>query len=1119
MNFINSNSLIKTLDERQKEIYQMLEINQEKSGIAYLGAIRVLKDNMNPDRFHQAANSIRHIGALITRSKKGKKSSKKPKQQQFSKKLKAELTEETQFLHQDIIKNIQDLIDRWQNLQSYFVPIAHYSKKDFSEFEENFENFENIIVELLKTSNDRKKILEFLLKIENPMQKHVVLLKSAILFPTDNHYFFTNLTSPDWFEILKDNKFFNDPAKKFSKYFTISSWPQANYLISISQIKSREVLEVFSNFKDFENYIIFRRLLQCVLNMSIESAKNSIRLINTWARNYMTTLELNFLKKLLVKFIEKAELHGALQLIEIMFNFNYPKIKTENYPQFNKYFFLLDSKFDVTNQIILNIRDGDFQSKFIHILCRCLSEAIRSEIIKYVKIDEDINGVKTQVNPELLLLREHSEILRQSVRVEPDTQESNNIINILINSIRDYTLALFSLDPKAFKKCIKLFLKFRWKIFTRLFLFMLDNFYDFLKADLSIILAKKEIFNGTQCWHEYFHLLKNNFSKFTQDEKKVILYWIEEGPEFNVLEKNFSSKDEFEEFKSHFINSWRKIRLNPIIDYIPEEFKKKFNTLLAEAKILKDPDYLRKRTGISIYNPVDSHLKDIKDMNIDDQINHLKNFKSNEESFPFKGKEGLGRAYSILIKEKPSKYNKLIQDFKNIPTEYLSDVIDGFKNAMDEDDRANLDFLLNIFNAIIKFLESIEEKDIVHEIQFAIAQFIEVMLNKTSIETIIENQELIWSLILQSFQAKVVDFKKYSDSKSYHNTPFSYYFYTLKGLTIDNMIVFIDILHHDSKKEEEIPLLNLFYQKIDELLDLNLLDGELIRAILGYRLNSLLRINENWTQERLDLIFTNDKARRSLWDVAWDSFVLTHRFSTKIFALLKSQYKRGINRLKSTSPNISFDGRQSLINHLTNAYLIEVEDLDKDSLIEYLFLNSNSEMRKLVWQILSSFLEHINKIGDNEERKIISKRYFDLLNHRVKYLQEKRSIEYEDLLTELDPFGIIFSRIQELNKEHLILLNNILELTEGNSGIFTMKILEKIKESIEIDHSVVLEILNKLVSSKNQTIWLDERTSEIIFDIISILKIRGSSLQSKLVIKKIIEAMWKRGYHIFSELE
>ncbi len=1119
MILINLDNLIKTLNERQKKIYQLLEINQKKNGIAYLGAIRVLKDTMNPDRFHQAANSIRHIGALITRSKKRRKHSYESKQRNFSKKLKAELTEETQFLHQDIIKSIQDLIDRWQILQEYFVPIAHYSEKNFSEFEENFENFENILSELLKTSKDRKIILEYLLEIENPTQEHVDLLKNAILFPTDAHYFFIKLTSPDWFEILKDNNFFSNPSKKFSKHFTISSWPQANYLISTSHIKSKEVLEIFSDLKDFENFLVFRRLLQCILNMPIDTAKDSIKLINRWARNYMTTVELNFLKKFFIKLIKSSEFNEALKLLEVMFNFNYPKIKTENYPQYNKYSFLLDPKFDDTNQTILNIKDRDFQCKFIQILCRCLSGAIRSEIIKYVKMDEDIYGVKTQVNPELLLSREHSEILRQSIKTEPDFQESNNIVNILVNSIRDYSLALFSLDSKAFRKCIKLFLKFRWKIFTRLFLFMLDNFYDFLKADLSIILTRKELFKGTQCWHEYFHLLKNHFSKFTDDEKKVILNWIEEGPEFNVPEKSFSSKDEFEEFKSHFINSWRKIRLNPILDYLPKIFEKKFNTLLTEAKVLKDPDYLRKRTGVTIYNPGDSHLNDIKDMNIDDQINHLKNFKLDEDSFPFKGKEGLGRAYSIIVEENPSKYNKLIQDFKNIPTEYLSDIIDGFKNAMEKDNLTDLDLLINIFNGIIKFLESIEEMDIVYGIHFAIAQFIEVMLNKTSIETIIENQELIWTLNLRSLQTKMLDFKKYSDTQSYHNTPFSYYFYTLKGLIIDNMIVITNILHKNSKKGEEMPFLTQFHQLIDELLDPNLNEGELIRAILGYRLDSLLRINESWTQERLNLIFFDDKTKRSLWDVAWDSYILTHRFSVKRFALLKSQYKKAINRLKSTSPNFSFDGKQSLINHLINAYLIEVEDLDKNSLIEYLFLHSDSEIRKLVWQILSSFLEHINNIEDNEKRENISKRYFDLLNYRIKYLKEKGSIEYEDLLTELDPFGIIFSRILNLDKEHLMLLNDILELTEGSSGIFTGKILDKIKDSLEIDNSVVLEILNKLVSSKNQSIWLYERTSDVLFDIISTLKNKGISQQSKLIIKRIIEEMWKRGYHIFSELE
>ena len=231
------------------------------------------------------------------------------------------------------------------------------------------------------------------------------------------------------------------------------------------------------------------------------------------------------------------------------------------------------------------------------------------------------------------------------------------------------------------------------------------------------------------------------------------------------------------------------------------------------------------------------------------------------------------------------------------------------------------------------------------------------------------------------------------------------------------MIVLIDILHKNKKNGEEIPLLKQYYQTFDKLLDPNLKEGELIRAILGNRLGFLLRINESWTHKRLELIFVDDKSRRNLWDVAWDSYILNHKFSVKRFSLLKSQYKKGINRLRSASRNFSYDGRKRLINHLINAYLIEVDDLDKDSLIEYMFLQSNSEIRRMIWQTLSSFINHINKIEDDEWRKRLFKRYFELISYIIKYLNEKSSIEYKDTLEKLDLFGFIFSRIQKLGKD------------------------------------------------------------------------------------------------------
>jgi len=44
---------------------------------------------------------------------------------------------------------------------------------------------------------------------------------------------------------------------------------------------------------------------------------------------------------------------------------------------------------------------------------------------------------------------------------------------------------------------------------------------------------------------------------------------------------------------------------------------------------------------------------------------------------------------------------------------------------------------------------------------------------------------------------------------------------------------------------------------------------------------------------------------------------------------------------------------------------------------------------------------------------------------------------------------------------------------------------------------------------------IDERNSDVIFDIIGALKDKAISQQSKLIITRINEAMWNRGFHKF----
>lgn len=1106
---------MESLSDRQKKIYNLLELNQDKSSIAYLGAIRVLQDEMNPDRFHQAGNSIRHIGALFTRSEKRKKQSKKSKEKEFSHKLKKVITEEMQFLHPDIIDNINKSIDKWQSLQDkYFVGIAHYSDKNFSEFEEKLREIEDILIELLKTSGERKKILKFLLKIDHPEQEHVDLLKSAILFPADANFFFNNLKSPNWLEILEANFFFRSPSDEFSVHFNLSSWPQGNYLISISNTKPREILLIFSEFDEFKNFLVFRRLLFCVLNMPVDVAQETIPLINSWARHILPNTELMNLQKIFVKFINGSELKGALRLLEIMFNFRYPKTDIERYPQYNKYYLLLRGDLGDFQKTLSNIKDGHFYYKFIIILSRCLSEEIRAKIMEFAEMDEEIYGFKKQMTPELFLSREHSEILRESIETLPDSYESDNVGNLLINKIRDFTLALCSLNQDAFIKSSKSFLKFKWKIFTRLFLFMLDKQFDLLKPSLSDVLKRKEIFEGTQCWHEYFHLLKNHFSEFDEDQQKIIFNWIEEGPEFKITETNFENKQEYQQVKVQIIEGWRKRRLIPIKDSLPTDLSAKFKPILNDAKVIKNPDFVRKKSGISIYNPTDLHLEELKDLTPAEQMEYLKNFKPNRESLPFlKGKEELGEAYCILIKGNPSRYISFVQNFTEIPTNFLPNIINGFRKALEDKKLGDIEIVLESLSEILKFLDSIDNSEDFFRIEFALVQFIEAILRNSSPELVIEHKNIIWALNLP--RSRIPDFVKYSNSPRFRNSPLLFYLYTIIGLKLNNMIDIVYTLMQHEKKGEEQSLFKEFFKLVDDRLDLNLEEAELIRAILGYRFDTLLRIDKAWIQERLDTIFPKDKTNRNLWDVAWDSYIQTHHFSTPRFSLLKPLYKKSINRLNSDSLNLTFDGRQNLLRHLIKAYLLGVENLDKDSLIDYFFLNTNPDIRRLMWQILSNTLDKINKVEDLSQRETFNKRYFELINYRLDYLKQAKT-DYDDILTELEPFGMIFTKIINVNKYHLKLLNDIFKLTKGSIGIFTNQILEMIRNSLELDITLILEILHKLAASHNQSIWLDDRTASIIFDIVTIFKDRELSQPSALLVKRINEEMWNRGYHLFS---
>jgi len=481
-------------------VYGILLKESPLAARAYLGSIITYNQEDNPDKFHQIANSLRHISSIIARDISIERDQEEYgnlldffndylKENNLDHKYEVSIMVEKDITHlkklelkvakdPDILPVISrtyldNLIKEWLRIHDFFHGIAHYGYEQIDEekFDINFKKLERILMELFKSSKETIRQLNELLEINNPEEKHLEILKKYLLKPADSQFFFMNLHNPNWFDILQKHNYFCLPKKDESGLLNIHFFPQIHYLKNISEINPDKVIIILQELSNSGNFILFRGIALCILEMPIVKVKNAMSIIETMVKTQDVTLY-SILKKLLYKLIEVNDYEPVLRIIKELFNSkNSQPPKLSGIKGFDIYRYLISEYRDIFEVILLN-GDEEFIIGLLEILCICLGEQIKKKIIKNIKIGDDINNRTTEITDEILKASDHSEIWRESIETFPDTYKSDDIENRLIDEIREYLLSLSEKDKGIFYRSFQLLSNFKWNIFKRLQLFL-----------------------------------------------------------------------------------------------------------------------------------------------------------------------------------------------------------------------------------------------------------------------------------------------------------------------------------------------------------------------------------------------------------------------------------------------------------------------------------------------------------------------------------------------------------------------------------------------------------------------------------------------------------------------
>lgn len=507
-----------SLSPKQQGIFRELLKLDKKAAEAYAGALRVLKDLENSDRYAQSAHSLREITLII--SKKVSLPQEETKLKSMRMKLERQFVEEPDLLPSPADEITRGLIREWvEVLYSFFTKVAHHEVEvSEEEFLSKLSEFEALLLQFAKPVPLALKELDSLLSIHSPTQQDIKKLSELLRHPTHVEYFFSRLDSPDWLAPLREGGFLAKPPTgiREGKFVMFPPWPLSRYLIKIAGDKPREVLDTIERMQETDNFRVHMDLIDCALHMPSSVAKEIIPLARKWVITPLPTLVPAKLGELVIKLSNENEVESSLDLLGSLLEITSLKgedgvPRKEAQPSFDIYLYgeILDN---VVPAVLSKEPD-----KVIKILCSKLSKAI------------DLNRpTKGSVN-------DFSYVWRPAIEDHPENRDYEDAENLLVTAIRESLEGLGKIREESFKGCYQSLSEFRYLVFRRMELHLMRKFPDLLRGEIQRISSQKETFHDMLLWHEYYYLMREQYSELPQDLKENILRWIEEGPDMDAF--------------------------------------------------------------------------------------------------------------------------------------------------------------------------------------------------------------------------------------------------------------------------------------------------------------------------------------------------------------------------------------------------------------------------------------------------------------------------------------------------------------------------------------------------------------------------------------------------------
>lgn len=640
------------LSSRQNQVVEALKsIKCKEYSLAdwYIGAIYAAKNINNPDRFSQAAQSLRELLEKLPRifiesdiheSKYDFKEMREKIRVRLSsdkeryngiwngKKIDGKLNKTIQDIDNyftlnnmptrreqinSALNNLDPMsgafdqtirlekYERFKSIWGYFEALAHHKNSlDEKGFFEQFDLTDRLIIELLApiTAQDQCAIRDILSKTQ-PEQIDVKKLLDLIIRRGANYaYFFKTVDNPFWITPLRENHFFEKlPAMESTGdgHINFPLWWPILFLQRVAAQAPEQVVEVILGFEQTDNLRILREIfaIACDLQNTALSLRLKKLLLKFLHSSYQWDKP-NLIIKILKKWgqVQGSPRDAAYKIIKHVIAFQPAPEAVDKQSRRREDPEAIDTSLEPAP------RFGQWEYQQI------LEKGVRS-VADYAPYQ--VACILIKAVEKLIELKVHRKDLEE--RDDQDYSEfwcrrlniprgHQNVDESLVQTLTYACEKVYETTPEYVEQLDRALRASPWRVFKRL----RQHLYAEYPSDQTLLWIREEIlthdgYSNDEHQYEFQVMIRKSCEYFgarllNADEQKIIFDAIRSGPlKEGICECNdeLYGDEKFQKYRRYF----HKIQLRPFVALLDDETRRYFNKLEDEstAKAITDNDY------------------------------------------------------------------------------------------------------------------------------------------------------------------------------------------------------------------------------------------------------------------------------------------------------------------------------------------------------------------------------------------------------------------------------------------------------------------------------------------------------------------------------------------------